>query len=354
MPNNNTNTIQLNQENQEKNSYILKVYHKKNFTTLDNGLLYDNRLSAKATGYLCIMLSFSVNWKINIDHLAKLKTDGIDAVKSALNELKSFGYVYLHRPRNEKGQLLTPIYLVSEFPMTEEDFKKFLPQVDFPLVGQPLVDNPPITNTNIYINTNNNKSPDSNESIGSDDPHLCSKYLFEKVKMIKNNAKEPKWIDWDKTFEKMIRIDKIPKNKIIEAIDFVYRPKSTWVIQSPDSLRAKYEKIDYHLSKEVFNKMPQTTMINNDEDKKISYVIGLVNNWLINITNDPLKVNMGTLKIEDKKIIGPHGQFFRKNFNELMRIIKDIYKAPDGLMNEINKKCFQLNKITDIYKQSVI
>jgi len=347
---NNISNTELNQENA---SYILKINHNKNFTIIDNGLLYDKRLSAKATGYLCIMLSFSSNWKINIEHLATLKTDGIDAVKSALNELRELGYVYLYRPRNDKGQLMHPVYLVSEFAMSEEEFKKCLPQVDFPQVDQPLVDNPTITSTNIYINTNNNKCPDSGESLASNDAHLCSKYLFEKLKTVKTNAKEPKWKEWDKTFDRMIRIDKIPKEKITEAIDFVYRERSPWAIQSADSLRSKYERIDFHLQKEAKNKIPQVNKINDDEDKKIMSVISLVNHWLTDVTNDPIKINMGTLKIENNTLIGPYGKFFKKNLTELMRIVKEEYKAPEGLINQINKQCNQIRNISNVYKQKI-
>ena len=93
MESHNNNQSSLKQEKDENSPYILKVHHAKNFTTIGNHVYYDKRLSAKATCYLCIMLSFPSNWKINLSHLASLKTDGMDAVVSALKELKIFGYV---------------------------------------------------------------------------------------------------------------------------------------------------------------------------------------------------------------------------------------------------------------------
>jgi len=208
-----------------------------------------------------------------------------------------------------------------------------------------------------YINKNNNNKSNNicpTSSLASEDAHFCSNYLFEKVKTVKKNAKEPKWDSWNKTLERMIRIDKIPKEKIIEAIDFVYRRGSTWAVQSADSLREKYERIDFHIQKEKQSSKPQFNPINNEEDKKIASVVGIVNHWLLNVTKDPIKINMGALKIEDKKIIGPYGRFYKKNFNELMMIVKDVYKAPDGLLDQINKKCSHLDNITKVYNQRVI
>lgn len=348
--NDNISHTELNQANA---SFITKIDHYKDFTTIDNKTIHDKKISLKATGLLCLLLTFPPNWKVNIKHLSNLKEDGRESITSAMNELKEAGYVYMHQPRNDKGQMLPVQYFVSEFPKAEEEFKKCLPQTDFPQTAFPLTGNPPILNTNIYTNTNNNKCPDSSESLGSDDPHICSKYLFEKLKTVKENAKEPKWSVWDKTFEKMIRIDKIPKEKIIEAIDFVYRPRSTWAIQCAESLRSKYDRIDFHLQKEAKNKISQVNNINNNEDKKIMSVISLVNYWLTNITKDPIKINMGTLKIENNTLIGPCGKFFKKTFAELMRIVKEEYKAPDGLIKEIYSKCNNINNITNVYKQKI-
>ena len=166
MDSNITKAEELKQENLENNikiddgSYIIKIPHTKNFTTISNSTLYDNRLSAKATGFLVIMLSYPDDWRIRLTHLATVKTDGITAVRSALKELEKYGYIHSFQPRDEKGRLLPRIYMVSEVPKTKEEveeFKKSLPQCGFLQAVGPLSEKGTLLNTNI-LNTNINNT----------------------------------------------------------------------------------------------------------------------------------------------------------------------------------------------------
>lgn len=189
-------------------------------------------------------------------------------------------------------------------------------------------------------------------TLDSKESHICSKYLFEKLKELRPERKIPDWIKWDKQFDLMLRVDKIPKDKIIEAINFATRIDNGFKVKSPESLRNKYENIADHI---VLSKkqMPKTIMINNDEDKKILTVTSLVNNWLMNETRDPIKINLGTIKLEEKRIIGPNGMWLKKSYDELMRVVRDVYKAPDGLLRVINEKCSQINSISSIGKKVI-
>lgn len=244
----------MSQEKKSNKSYILKINHKNNFTMIDNAILYDKNLSAKATCYLSIILSFPKDWKISTAHLGTLKKDGIDTVRTSLTELRALGYLYLHQIRNAKGQIIKHIHLASETPMTEEEFKKCLPQVDFPDVAEPDVAKAYTTNTHKKLRTHINKKHKeaggqetvSKDTLTSNDAHLCGKYLFEKLKGLRQDRKEPNWKEWTKDLELMIRVDGISKEKIIATIDWLFDTDNKFVVASAGSLRSKYEKIADH------------------------------------------------------------------------------------------------------------
>lgn len=76
----------------------------KDFSVIPNSWLRDKELSLKAKGMLCMLQSVPDGWEFNITGLAKVSKDGIDSVKSCIEELKTSGYLTWERERNEKGQ----------------------------------------------------------------------------------------------------------------------------------------------------------------------------------------------------------------------------------------------------------
>ena len=105
---------------------------------------------------------------------------------------------------------------------------------------------PPTKETYILKEKEKEKS-EVKTSIASQDAHICACYLFDKLKERRQERKKPDFKKWGEEFERIIRIDKIPKAKIIEAIDFVNRIDNPFNVQSPSSLRQKYENIADHL-----------------------------------------------------------------------------------------------------------
>lgn len=89
-----------------------------NYTVIDNNIFKNKNLSLKAKGLLCLMLSLPDNWDYTLAGLATLSKDGVDATRSALNELEAERY-FTRRVIREKGKFDDVDYVVSETPMLE-------------------------------------------------------------------------------------------------------------------------------------------------------------------------------------------------------------------------------------------
>ena len=80
--------------------------------------LNDKRLSWKAKGLMCYMLSMSDDWKFYECELINHSKDGKDAFRSAIKELINAGYVVRgDRVRDEKGLLREYEYFIYENPI---------------------------------------------------------------------------------------------------------------------------------------------------------------------------------------------------------------------------------------------
>ena len=108
-------------------SQVFRVERTKNYTVMANYHLKDKRLSLKAKGLLSVMLSLPDDWNYNMKGLARLSKDGLDSVRSTVNELERYGYVTRHRIRTETGQLADTEYLVQERPLDQEEQPTALP-----------------------------------------------------------------------------------------------------------------------------------------------------------------------------------------------------------------------------------
>ena len=86
----------------------------KDFSVVPNSWLRDKELSLKAKGMLCMLQSVPDGWDFNISGLAKVSKDGIDSVKSCIEELKNAGYITWERERNQKGQFDVVVKLHEE------------------------------------------------------------------------------------------------------------------------------------------------------------------------------------------------------------------------------------------------
>lgn len=74
---------------------------------LQRAALQDVRLSYRARGVLCAVLSRPPDWRTSAEQLAKEGTEGRDAIRSALAELVECGYLRRVRHNAEGGRFVT-------------------------------------------------------------------------------------------------------------------------------------------------------------------------------------------------------------------------------------------------------
>ena len=99
---------------------IFRVEKNKNYTVMSNYHLRDKTLSLKAKGLLSQMLSLPDDWNYTLEGLASLNKEKIDAIRTAVKELETAGYIERSRERDEKGRLGDTIYVIHEQPEPHE------------------------------------------------------------------------------------------------------------------------------------------------------------------------------------------------------------------------------------------
>lgn len=101
---------------------IIKTIKRKNpYIQIDKTGINDTKLSWGASGLLTYLIGRPTDWKINLNHLAKVKEkDKKDKTRSYLNELRKFEYCHYFEIR-KKGRVLETFYLIFEVPTKYEE-----------------------------------------------------------------------------------------------------------------------------------------------------------------------------------------------------------------------------------------
>ena len=100
---------------------VLRKVKKTDYTIIDNNIFKNTKLSLKAKGMICTMLSLPDNWVFSEIGLTQLSNDSRTGIRSTLKELQEFGYLKRERSRNEKGILGDTIYTIYEEPMYQNN-----------------------------------------------------------------------------------------------------------------------------------------------------------------------------------------------------------------------------------------
>jgi hypothetical protein len=122
----------------------IKTIKNSNYTTIDNSVSKDIKLSLKAKGLLLVIMSLPNDWDFSINGISKICKEGRDSIYSAINELIKNGYCQRVIIKNDKGKIMGSDYTFFESPYT-----------DNPYTDNPDMDNPTQLNTNIIKDLNN-------------------------------------------------------------------------------------------------------------------------------------------------------------------------------------------------------
>ena len=132
-----------------------KILVKKNnnYTTINNAFIFDKEMSLKAKGLLCHLLALPENWELYVEEIEKWHKDGKKAIYSCFKELSQLGYIERVIQR-EKGKIVKWDYIVYEKPLSQK--------VE---VEKLQIENAPLLNTDIILNTDNTKKRFDFESL---------------------------------------------------------------------------------------------------------------------------------------------------------------------------------------------
>lgn len=223
-------------------SNIIKK-HEIPFTQVPNCVLTDIRISLKAKGLYAYLLSKPDDWEFHTECILEEIREGATAFYSAIKELIEAGYVIRYQI-NENGQFSGTVYEFIDVwsqktPCSENlDTEK--------------TNTPTYNYNNKYINNkyNNNLSV-ANEKIDEEEISLYkdADKIIHRLQDILNkhfNRFFPAR-SWKEQVVKLMKLDKVPADRIFEALDWYEKhigETYTPVIQSGRSLREKFGSIE--------------------------------------------------------------------------------------------------------------
>lgn len=104
---------------------VFKINKTTNYTVMSNHHLRNKNLSLKAKGLLSIMLSLPQEWDYSIKGLCSICKENESAIKSALSELKQFGYLVVtkkYADETSSGRI-EYLYDIYEEPILKEEIQ---------------------------------------------------------------------------------------------------------------------------------------------------------------------------------------------------------------------------------------
>lgn len=95
---------------------VIRIEKTKDYTIMSNYHFKEKEMSLKAKGLLSLMLSLPENWDYSIAGLVAICKENETSIKSALNELKEFGYLEVIKkmPNETKTGRIEYEYIVYE------------------------------------------------------------------------------------------------------------------------------------------------------------------------------------------------------------------------------------------------
>lgn len=118
---------------------VCRVERTGDYTTMSNHHLRNKGISLKAKGLLSVMLSLPDNWDYTIRGLSVINKEGLDSIRSTIQELELAGYVERQRTRDAHGRFHTSEYIIREMHVSPVSG---IPAPDIPTQANPMPETP--------------------------------------------------------------------------------------------------------------------------------------------------------------------------------------------------------------------
>ena len=168
---------------------VFRINKTKDYTVISNYHLRDKNLSLKAKGLLSLMLSLPDEWDYSINGLVSICKESETSIKSTLNELKEYNYLFINKSKNSLGRFEYQ-FDIYEFPLNKK------PEVENPPLENLEVENPEVENVG-QINTNilntkelNTKKINTKKTIYKPHPDFEEVEAYIKEKHLNVKAKD--------------------------------------------------------------------------------------------------------------------------------------------------------------------
>jgi hypothetical protein len=131
----------------------MRIEKTSNYTVMSNYHFKEKNMTLKSKGLLSLMLSLPDNWDYSVGGLCSLCKENLSAIKSALKELREFGYLTMTKHHCD-GRYEWE-YVIHEYPVTnknDEEIEFNENEIQEDKLQQ--IENQPIENHAIYKDTN--------------------------------------------------------------------------------------------------------------------------------------------------------------------------------------------------------
>jgi hypothetical protein len=135
---------------------FIKSTKRTKYTVIDNRLICDDRLSAKARMICIYILSLPEDWVLNFEELCTHFKEGSTSVRNGLKELETFGYLKKERIRDESMKITGMRYVINEIGNVENHNAENL-NMENPQYGKAITRKNHNAENSTLQNTNNNK-----------------------------------------------------------------------------------------------------------------------------------------------------------------------------------------------------
>lgn len=94
----------------------LKIIKNKDYSIVSNKVLEEKSISWKAKGLFIYLLSRDRGYVVSLNNLEKISTNGLESIRSGIQELRDNDYVERVKCRLDNGQFKGYVYKLNEYP----------------------------------------------------------------------------------------------------------------------------------------------------------------------------------------------------------------------------------------------